>query len=36
VQQPTYTIESAQDLKTMPVSVSMGAADQGQLLMNLS
>ena len=36
VQQPTYTIESAQDLKTMPVSVSMGATDQGQLLMNLS
>ncbi len=36
VQQPTYTIESAQDLKTMPVSVSPGAADQGQLLMNLS
>ena len=36
VQQPTYTIESAQDLKTMPVSVSTGAADQGQLLMNLS
>jgi multidrug efflux pump subunit AcrB len=36
VQLPTYTIESAQDLKTMPVSVSMGAADQGQLLMNLS
>ena len=36
VQQPTYTIESAQDLKTMPVSVSMGAAEQGQLLMNLS
>jgi multidrug efflux pump subunit AcrB len=36
VQQPTYTIESAQDLKTMPVSVSLGAADQGQLLMNLS
>jgi multidrug efflux pump subunit AcrB len=36
VQQPTYTIQSAQDLKTMPVSVSMGAGEQAQLLMNLS
>ena len=35
VQQPTYTIESAQDLKTMPVSVP-GAPEGRQLLMNLS
>ncbi len=33
VQQPTYTIASAQDLKTMPVS---GGDAPGQLLMNLS
>jgi multidrug efflux pump subunit AcrB len=35
VQQPTYTIQSSDDLKTMPVSVE-GAGNQGQLLMNLS
>jgi multidrug efflux pump subunit AcrB len=35
VQQPTYSISSAQDLKTMPVSAS-AAGGQGQLLMNLS
>ena len=34
VQQPTYTIETEQDLKTLPVAV--GAGGQGQLLMNLS
>jgi multidrug efflux pump subunit AcrB len=35
VQQPTYSIQSAQDLKTLPVSVAEGGA-QAQLLMNLS
>jgi multidrug efflux pump subunit AcrB len=35
VQQPTYDIASAQDLKIMPVS-SVGAGGQSQLLMNLS
>jgi multidrug efflux pump subunit AcrB len=35
VQQPTYSIESTQDLKTLPVSVAEGAS-QEQLLMNLS
>ncbi|HUA88368.1 MAG TPA: efflux RND transporter permease subunit, partial [Steroidobacteraceae bacterium] len=37
VQQPTYTIQSAQDLKTLPVSVAdPSGSGQGQLLMNLS
>ena len=35
VQQPTYSIQSVQDLKTLPVSVAEGAS-QEQLLMNLS
>ena len=35
VQQPTYSIQSAQDLKTLPVSVAEGGS-QEQLLMNLS
>ncbi|HYB66551.1 MAG TPA: efflux RND transporter permease subunit, partial [Steroidobacteraceae bacterium] len=35
VQQPTYAIASAQDLKIMPVS-SVSGAGQSQLLMNLS
>ncbi|MBS0377800.1 MAG: efflux RND transporter permease subunit [Proteobacteria bacterium] len=35
VQQPTYTLQSAQDLKTMPVSIA-DASGQGQLLMNLT
>jgi len=35
VQQPTYDITSAQDLKVMPVSNGSGS-DQSQLLMNLS
>ncbi len=35
VQQPTYSIQSAQDLKTLPVSVA-GEAAQPQLLMNLA
>jgi multidrug efflux pump subunit AcrB len=35
VQQPGYTIESAQDLETMPVSSSAGEG-QSQLLMNLA
>jgi multidrug efflux pump subunit AcrB len=35
VQQPGYTIESSQDLKTMPVSNSSGER-QSQLLMNLA
>ena len=35
VQQPTYSIRTAQDLKTLPVSVAEGGA-QAQLLMNLS
>jgi multidrug efflux pump subunit AcrB len=35
VQQPTYTIESSQDLKTMPVSSNAGDS-QTQLLMNMA
>ena len=35
VQQPTYNINTSQDLKTMPVSSSAGGS-QSQLLMNLS
>jgi multidrug efflux pump subunit AcrB len=35
VQQPTYSLQSAQDLKTLPVSVAADAA-QPQLLMNLA
>ena len=35
VQQPTYDIDSSQDLKIMPVS-GAGATGQSQLLMNLS
>ena len=35
VQQPTYNIQSAQDLKTLPVSLA-GDAGQPQLLMNFS
>jgi multidrug efflux pump subunit AcrB len=36
VQQPTYDIASAQDLKIMPVSGAGGGAGQSQLLMNLA
>ena len=35
VQEPGYSIQSSQDLKTLPVAVA-GADNQGQLLMNLA
>ena len=35
VQEPGYSIQSSQDLKTLPVAVA-GADSQGQLLMNLA